>query len=80
MNLRHHFTDYEPVSITLASNIAEIAFSIVAKSDDVVEEDEEIILTFVSTITNFVQLVEQRGNIISHTAVVRIIDNTIPCT
>ena len=70
------FLDYQPVSVTLVRQDSKITFSLTAYNDTLEEDRDKVILRFTSSIPNFINLVEERGEFFSHTAEVTIVDRT----
>ena len=69
------FSDYQPVSVTLLRRESRITLSLTAYNDLIALEDgDKVILRHTSGINNYVNLVEQRGEFISHTTKVAIVD------
>ena len=75
--------DYQPVLVTLLRRDSRITLSLTAYNDIIALEDgDKVILRQTSGINNYVNLVEQRGEFISHTTEVTIVDknNSKSCT
>ncbi|CAI8037620.1 hypothetical protein GBAR_LOCUS21039 [Geodia barretti] len=67
--------DYQPVLVTLLRRDSRITLSLTAYNDMIALEDgDKVILRQTSGINNYVNLVEQRGEFISHTMEVAIVD------
>ena len=67
--------DYQPVLVTLLRRDSRITLSLTAYNDIIALEDgDKVILRQTSGINNYVNLVEQRGEFISHTMEVAIVD------
>ena len=68
-------SDYQPVSVTLTRKDSRITLNLTAYNDMIALEDgDKVILRHTSGINNFVNEVEQRGEFISHTTEVTIVD------
>ena len=71
-------SDYEPVAINIFGNSL-INFTITAKSDEITEAVENITLKYNSSITDYINRIEESGEFVRHTAIVNII-NVGECT
>ena len=74
-NLHHFYPDYRPAT-GIVPDEGYLALTLLTFSDDIaVETNDRIILEFTSSVSpNFVELVEAKGEYISHRAEVFIID------
>ena len=68
--------DYQSVSVTLVRQDSKITFSLTAYNNTLEEDSDKVILRFTSSIPNFINRVEERGEVFSHTAEVTIVDRT----